>query len=227
MIIGGSSSSTAIEGGKAAQSQDKLEEDMNRFLNLLVTQLKNQDPLDPMDSTEFTSQLVQFASVEQQIQGNANLEKILSAQQNTNMGAMVSYIGNDAEAEGSSMPLQDASGAFSYTLDSNAQKATLTIRDSTGAVVYFSDADTTQGKHTFEWDGKTNTGIQQKDGIYTVNVSATNGQGEQMSVMHTVTGNVTGIRMEDGETYIGMDAGGKVLEIPFDKIVGVKSAGNA
>ena len=76
MIIGSALNNDPIEGTKSAEASAKLEDDLNRFLNILVTQLQNQDPLDPLDANEFTSQLVQFASVEQQIYQNSNLEKI-------------------------------------------------------------------------------------------------------------------------------------------------------
>ena len=74
---------------KAGQSQQKLQDDLNQFLNLLVAQLQNQDPLEPLDANEFTAQLVQFASVEQQIQQNANLEELITMQQNTQAASMV------------------------------------------------------------------------------------------------------------------------------------------
>ena len=78
-ILGGVNSTPAADpNSQAAVAQKKLDEDLNRFLTLLITQLENQDPLDPMDASEFTSQLVQFASVEQQISQNSNLEKLLA-----------------------------------------------------------------------------------------------------------------------------------------------------
>ena len=94
MLIGNSlDSSNLIEGTKSSESSDKLEEELGRFLNLLVTQLKNQDPLDPLDANEFTSQLVAFAGVEQQIFANANLEKLLKLEQTNQISALVDFIG--------------------------------------------------------------------------------------------------------------------------------------
>lgn len=86
-IAGTTSTSSGINQTDAEKSKEKLDKDLNQFLNLLVTQLKNQDPLDPMDATQFTSQLVQFASVEQQIYQNSNLEKLL-------LTAQVSQVSN-------------------------------------------------------------------------------------------------------------------------------------
>ena len=76
-IIGNVANANPLEGSQSSQAKSKLDDDLNQFLNLLVAQLQNQDPLDPMDANEFTSQLVQFASVEQQIFQNSNLEKLL------------------------------------------------------------------------------------------------------------------------------------------------------
>src|SRR3989338_691013 len=94
------SATTTGTTSQAAQSDAKLKDDLNKFLNLLVTQLKHQDPLDPMDATEFTSQLVQFASVEQQIHQNANLEKLIALQQGSQISSLVNYIGMNVEATG-------------------------------------------------------------------------------------------------------------------------------
>ena len=92
LLSGVSESTVPVTGGAAALSQTKLEENLNQFLNLLVTQLKNQDPLEPMDSTEFTSQLVQFASVEQQIYTNASMEKLLNLEETSQISTMVNFI---------------------------------------------------------------------------------------------------------------------------------------
>ena len=218
-ILDGISSVATSGDGKAAQSAEKYNEDFNQFLNLLVTQLKNQDPLDPMDSAEFTNQLVQFASVEQQIQQNANLEKLVQVQETSQLGSLVGYIDNTIEAEGKYMPVEDSVGEFTYTLDANASSVTLTIRDMGGTVVYFTDGNTQSGKHSFTWDGKDNYGMPLDDGTYNVTVSAKNAQGESMEVMQTVLGRVSGLRMDGGTSYLQM---GDDLEIDFDNVIAVK-----
>jgi len=120
MILGGiNSTSNAVAGTQSADDQARLEEDLNQFLTLLVTQLENQDPLDPMDSTEFTSQLVQFASVEQQIKQNTNLEQLVGLQQNNQISSMVNFIDKLVEVEGQSIPLEDGQAEFTYTLPVN------------------------------------------------------------------------------------------------------------
>ena len=93
-IIGNVANASPIEGSQSSQAKAKLEDDLNQFLNLLVAQLQNQDPLDPLDANEFTSQLVQFASVEQQIFQNSNLEKLLNLQETSQISQMVDFINN-------------------------------------------------------------------------------------------------------------------------------------
>ena len=113
---------TTSAGSKATTDQNKLTGDLNRFLTLLVTQLQNQDPLEPLDANQFTSQLVQFASVEQQINQNANLEKLLTAQSENTMAAAVGYLGATVEVGGNALPLQGGGADASYTLTEQANR---------------------------------------------------------------------------------------------------------
>src|SRR5512144_3059015 len=138
MILDGASSASASASastattGQAAADKSKLDGDLNRFLTLLVSQLQHQDPLEPLDAAQFTSQLVQFASVEQQIYQNANLEKLLAAQQNTQLASTVDYLGKQVEANGDMLLLQKGEATASYTLPQSARQATITIQDADG-----------------------------------------------------------------------------------------------
>lgn len=220
MPLTGVSNTTPTTGtGQSGQSQAKLEEDLNRFLNLLVTQLKNQDPLDPMDSSEFTSQLVQFANVEQQIYQNANLEKMLKLQEASQTSTMVDYIGRTVEVEGKTLPLENGHAEFTYTMPSGARSATITITDENGATVLERDAETDPGKHTFEWDGLKDNGATATDGTYNVLVSGLDHNGEILKINHTVFGRVTGASAEGG--YPTLTLAG---DIPADlsKLISVK-----
>src|SRR5512144_145538 len=120
MILDGASSASASASastattGQAAADKSKLDGDLNRFLTLLVTQLQHQDPLQPLDANQFTSQLVQFASVEQKIYQNANLEKLLAAQQSAGLASTVGYLGKRVEASGNTLPLQGGEALASY-----------------------------------------------------------------------------------------------------------------
>ena len=205
MIIGDSTATTALEGSNSEQAKAKLDDDLNKFLTLLVTQLQNQDPLDPMDATEFTSQLVQFASVEQQIYQNTNLEKMLNLQETSQISSMVDFIGNKVEFLGQKMPLEDSAAEFSYVLPIGVKEATVNIANSDGINVFFAEADTTEGKHTINWDGVDKNGTQLSDGYYTLLVSAKDASGNLMDVTHLVTGKVSGAGVDDGvgKLFIG------------------------
>ena len=140
------------------QASNQLSADMNTFLTLLTTQLKYQDPLDPMDTAEFTNQLVQYSSVEQAIQTNSKLETLLNLNM-SNLGAQaVSYIGKIAQVLGDVMPLEDGHAKATYTLDKNVESAVIMVKDLDGNVVYSEQGKIVAGTHDFEWDGKDSDG---------------------------------------------------------------------
>jgi flagellar basal-body rod modification protein FlgD len=219
LINGTNSATTGSTGASvAAQSDAKLKDDLNKFLNLLVTQLKHQDPLDPMDATEFTSQLVQFASVEQQIQQNANLEKLISLQQGSQISSLVGYIGMKVETTGQKMPLENGHAKFTYTLPSNVAKSSLNIVNSKGVSVYSTDTEITAGKHGYIWDGRDKNGVLQPDGDYTVVVTAQDRDGKILPVESTVFGRVSGATAEGGKVSLFM---GQNIQVPMDQVKSV------
>ena len=218
MIIGSALNSDPVEGSKSAEAGAKLEDDLNRFLNILVTQLQNQDPLDPLDANEFTSQLVQFASVEQQIYQNSNLEKMLNLQETSQISDMVDFIGNRVEFFGQKLPLENGVAEFSYVIPAGVSEATVNISNSSGMNVFYNDADTNQGKHTIKWDGMDKNGRQLPDGEYTVLVSAKDGQGNLSQVEHLMTGSVNGAGVDDGVVKLFI---GDSIIIEQDKILSV------
>ncbi len=202
MILGSTdttSANTATSGTESDAAKAKLDEDLNHFLTLLVTQLQNQDPLDPMDATEFTSQLVQFASVEQQIYQNSNLEKMLNLQETSQIASMVDFIGNQVEFFSQELPLADGYAEFSYVMPTGVASGTVNIANSSGLNVFYADADTSAGKHTIKWDGTDKNGRQLADGTYTLLVSGKDSSGNLIdSIEHLVVGPVTGAGVDDG-----------------------------
>lgn len=204
MLLSGLSETTAAADTQSGQASAKLNDDLNKFLNLLVTQLKHQDPLDPMDATEFTSQLVQFASVEQQIYGNAHLEDLIALQQTTQVASMVDYLGTTVEAKGNTLNLEDSQAKFSYALGQNAKTTTITIKDDTGKIVATLTGKTESGYHVHDWDGKDESGNPLPDGVYTATVSAVDNTGKTLDVSQTVYGRVSGAGAEGGEVVLYM-----------------------
>lgn len=212
-----STSTAAAATTKSATDKAKLNEDLNKFLTLLTTQLKHQDPLSPMDATEFTSQLVQFAQVEQSIYVNSNLEKLITLQNTTLLSSVAGYLGKDVQAESSYAPLADGELNLSYQLPSKASAVTITVQNEAGSVVYMKEGDTAAGWHDFAWDGKNMYGLPQDEGPYKVTVSALDSSGSPLDVVHIARGTVTGASTADGATTLYM---GKVA-INLDKVVAI------
>lgn len=219
MIFGSASSTDGLAlDSQSVGSKEQLNEDLNRFLKLLITQLQNQDPLEPMSATEFTSQLVQFAGVEQQINANANLEKLLKLQQTSQISSMVGFIGNAVEARGNTVYLEDGVAESTYTLDVNADDITITVRNEAGLTVFTVDGEPGVGTHDFLWDGKDKNGILQPDGAYIIIVSALDREDNLLDVSQTVSGRIIGAGAEDGVVSLFM---GDVV-ILMDDVISVK-----
>lgn len=197
-----STTQAAASSTASAVDRKQLAGNLNQFLTLLVTQLQNQDPLDPMDTNAFTQQLVQFASVEQQIQQNANLEKLIAAQQASQVGAMTSYLGRTVETAGPVLSLQGGQASGTYTLADTAAEATLRIRDTKGKVVHEAAIDPTAGRHAFAWNGQDQNGVRLADGPYAVEVVAKRRDGAIVESKTTVIGRVTSASFADGETTL-------------------------
>lgn len=187
---------TTADTGKSLASGKKLAENFDTFLIMLTTQLKHQDPLSPMDSTQFTNQLVQFANVEQQIAANSNLEKLIDGNAISQRAWSISYIGQTVEAITDQLPLQGATETetnvlnhaeggkenISYTLPQNAKTVTVTIKDAEGNTVRtLTGAAASIGRHEMQWDGTNASGGQAPDGIYTFNVAAVDSAGNTIT----------------------------------------------
>ncbi len=220
----GTSTAASTATSKSATSATTLGSNFNTFLNMLTTQLKHQDPLSPMDSTQFTNQLVQFSMVEQQINANSNLEKLITLQTSSQTAQSVSYLGQTVEVSGSTLPLQGGAAKFSYTLPAAASTCEVQIRDSSGNLVYKTNGDTSMGTHELGWDGTDTSGKTQSDGLYTVSVIASGKDGASLSPTTTVFGQVTKIVNDatNGATLeLGAGSNGAKVAVTPDKVVSV------
>src|SRR6187200_46839 len=144
-------STTSASG--ATKSQSQLAANFDTFLVLLTAQLKNQDPLEPMDSNQFTQQLVQFSQVEQQINSNKNLESLIALSKASTATDAVSYLGKTVTLTDGTAALMDGQANWAYSLDNKASSATLYVKNMRGDVVYSAPAEMTEGMHSFTWDG--------------------------------------------------------------------------
>ncbi|MBL8642850.1 MAG: flagellar hook assembly protein FlgD [Rhodospirillaceae bacterium] len=209
-------SGTAVQSTENA-SRNKLAKDLDSFLTLLTSQLKNQDPLSPMDSTEFTNQLVQFAQVEQAINSNESLTSLISLSQQSIVTNAVNYIGKTVEANSSKVPLQDGQAKMAYGLAADAQSVAIVIRNEAGTIVYSTTGEKTKGVHPLDWDGKDNMGIQQPDGTYEIQVTALSKNDEAVETYTTVFGKVSGVTQKEGQTLLVMDK----IGVPIDKVLSI------
>lgn len=191
-----------------------LGDNFNSFLTLLTTQLKNQDPTKPMDTNEMTSQLVQFANVEQNIGTNTRLDKLVSMQQTALASSNLSYLNKTVSYEGSSFTLDSntTDTPLAYSLDTKAKSVDIKILDSTGKTVRTFTGDTSVGKHQLSWDYKDSSGNAVAAGTYKITASATADDPTQVISPKTYTfGRVVGIGSQDGETTLMVD--GKELKL--------------
>src|ERR1700722_2417147 len=169
----GSAAPTGSSSSSSSGLSNVLGSNFNTFLTLLTTQLQNQDPTSPLDTNQFTSQLVQFSQVEQAINTNTNLQALINIQEGEQSVAALPLVGQTVEYAYNPGPLASGQAEFGYNLPSTAASATMTISDAAGNIVFQGPASTDPGDHTFTWNGTGSDGSQEPDGVYTFNVSAT------------------------------------------------------
>ena len=213
-----SAASALTTQSTASENAEKpLSDTFDTFLTLLTTQLRYQDPLEPMDSSEFTSQLVQFSQVEQSISTNTNLEKLLGYQGANQAVAAIGYIGTEVEALSNALPLVDGSATMNYVLAERAESAKVLIYDAAGDQVRSIESATSLGKHTVNWDGKDDGGNTLPNGAYTVVVSARDADTNLIEVATSITATVTGTQNTDIGTQLIFGA----VPIDIDKVISV------
>jgi flagellar basal-body rod modification protein FlgD len=164
--------SSVSAASAATRSESQLAANFDTFLLLLTAQLKNQDPLEPMDSNQFTQQLVQFSQVEQQINSNKNLESLIALTKARSASDAVSYLGKTLTLTDGTAALMDGEVHWAYSLENHAASATLYVKNLKGEVVYSEPAETVEGMHTFTWDGVSKTGATLPPGPYQLSIVA-------------------------------------------------------
>ena len=174
------------------------------FLNLLITQLQNQDPLNPTDSTEFTAQLAQFSSLEQLGNVNDNIKLLQDSQASGNQSQAVALIGKEITANGNSLELtHDQPAGCDFKLDGDADVVAVSIYDHTGGFVNaFEGRNLSAGKHTLYWDGTDNNGSPAAAGNYTFEVQAADAGGQTVNATTFFSGRVSKVIFESDTTYL-------------------------
>ncbi len=210
--VGASASTTSSSTQAQALGKDD-------FLKLLVTQLQNQDPLNPADSTQFVAQLAQFSSLEQLTNVNNNLKTVQLYDQSINNAQAVSFVGKTIKASGSIFEIGTGqSHEIQYQLGENAAKVYVSITDSTGATVRKIEMDQmSAGNQSVVWNGADENGNAAAAGTYSFSVKAYNSNGDAMNTAAYVEETVTGIGYHDSSTYLQANG----IEIPYSAILEV------
>ena len=216
--VSNTSTTPLVQNGKV-NGLSSLAENYETFLKLLTEQLKNQDPMQPQDASEFTNQLVQFSQVEQQIASNDKLDNLITSMNANRPVQALSYIGNVVEMSGNALPLQDGVADFSVAIPKKPAEAVVEVQDSTGRAIRTLDLPPRAGFQELRWDGKSAAGVQMKDGFYQVVVKAKDEDGKDMQTIVQTSGRVTGVDMSEGETYL--DVGG--VAVKLDQVTSVRA----
>ncbi len=203
MAVSPVSINTALDQqSKTDTAISNLSRDFNEFLVLLTVQLQNQDPLSPMDTTEFTNQLVAFAGVEQQINTNQKLDSLVSLGLGSALGAAQSYVGKEISYVSSEFNHTGSPSKIKYSLGAEAVTSKISIYDEAGKIVYSAEAGKSAGIHDFIWDGTLSSGGKASPGTYEVKIDALDINGEEVDATSVVTGIVRGTETQNGQIFV-------------------------
>ena len=205
---------------KTTSDATTMANNFESFLTLLTTQLKNQNPLEPLDTNQFTQQLVQFTQVEQQMKMNTQLSSLISIEQMAQSTAAMAYLGSTATVDGATAKLASGSAKWTFTSDKPAS-ATINIKDSTGSLVYSGNYTVNAGQQNFQWDGRSNNGTKQPDGNYTIAVAAKDTSGQSVAISTMVSGTVDSVDLNASPPTLSI--GGQTFTV--DKIKKVARPG--
>jgi flagellar basal-body rod modification protein FlgD len=184
--------SAATNAAKSATDSNSLTNNFQTFLTLLTTQLKNQNPLDPLDTNQFTQQLVQFAQVEQQIKQNTQLETLISIEKSAQATTALAYVGATVAIDGQTAALQNGLATWTFNVPKPVT-GQVTIRNSTGQTVYTGSFSMNTGMQSFQWDGRDAQGVKWPDGNYTITVTGKDTSGQTVAIPSEIEGVVDSV----------------------------------
>jgi flagellar basal-body rod modification protein FlgD len=199
----GATTGTGASAGGGALSS--LSGNFSSFLSLLMTQLQNQDPTSPLDTNQFTSQLVQFAGVEQQINANTSLTQLIQLTQGSELMQASAMMGKQVAVQSDHMPLQNGSGALAFTAPA-AEPAAIAIYNDAGSKIRDALVTATKGQNAWTWDGTDNSGNSVPDGSYRVAVIGANADGTTAALPFNVLGVATGVQKQGNAVQLQLGA---------------------
>jgi len=208
------------EQARAAQASAANSKDSEMFLKLLTAQLKNQDPTNPADATEYVAQIATFTQVEQLVQMNAGIGG-LKAMLSAALGRLdMSYVGREVEAKVGEFLFDGSDVPFTY-VSAGATEVEISVVDQAGETVFTAEGDPASGEHSFVWDGRTDGGSAAPAGPYRIVVKARNAEGADVDSVVSIKGVVDEVITENGASLLVLKNG-----TAFDSsaVVGVRNA---
>jgi flagellar basal-body rod modification protein FlgD len=199
-----SASSNATAQAASVAGSQQLAGNFNTFLTLLTTQLKHQDPLSPLDTNQFTAQLVEFASVEQQINMNSNLQTLISMQQTSQSLQALQLVGSNVTINSNTAALSNATGSpatWGFTSPAPAT-GNVTITSATGQVAFTGTVSLSSGSQAFTWNGHGNNNVTWPDGNYKLSITAAGANGQPVAVSTQVQGKVTAVNVNQNPPQV-------------------------
>lgn len=198
---------------KTNTSASRIADNFDQFMQLLTTQLRNQSPLDPLDTNQFTQQLVQFAGVEQQLKTNDTLASLLTANKTNTITNAMGFVGTRVVADGTTTSLRNGSANWNINAPRNGT-ATITVKDASGNQVYTGRQTLTAGEQSFQWNGRNSNGQLMAEGDYTIVVAAQDGAGQVMTVKSEISGIVDSVDVSGSSPVLRI--GG--ITLPIERV---------
>jgi flagellar basal-body rod modification protein FlgD len=202
-----SSSSSAASSAAAANAlaSSQIAGNFQSFLTLLTTQLQNQNPLDPLDTNQFTQQLVEFAGVQQQINTNDSLATLVSLQQTAQSTQALGFVGKTAVVNGSTAALTNSSATWELSVPTNST-LNVTITNSTGQTVYSGNYSAQAGNNQpFTWNGLGTDGTQNPDGSYKLTATAADASGNNVAITTQIQGVVSSVDLTQSPPLLSIN----------------------
>ena len=208
------SSATSSAASSQASTRQTIAGNFDTFLQLLTTQLQNQNPLDPLDTNQFTQQLVQFSQVEQQLKSNDYLATLVDASATSRAVSAGGYLGANITADGSTTTLANGKASWSLNLTKPATKATINILNASGETVFSTTQAMAAGSSTFSWDGRTTDGSELTGGNFTIKIDAKDAGGQPVTVSSELSGRVDAIDLTGSEPILKIGS----ISVPLSKV---------
>ena len=215
MITTQNSTASALSTAASTKSASatRIADNFDQFMQLLTTQLKNQSPLDPLDTNQFTQQLVQFAGVEQQLKTNDTLAALLTANKTSTVTNAMGFVGTRVVADGTTTYLKNGEATWNINAPRNGT-LNVVVQDSKGNQVFSGKQTLTAGDQSFKWNGRNANNQLLPEGEYTMVASATDGTGQVMTVKSEISGVVDSVDLTGANPVLRI--GG--ITLPIDRV---------